>query len=311
MTILTRTLFAFLFSVSALAASSELPKTYAVPTGPESLLHSHNDFAQKHPLATALENGYRSIEVDVTDRWGEIRVTHLGFFTDGTLKEMYLDQLQKLVDGKGSVYGDGKRFYLWIELRPFVTSDGILPMLRELLPKYSMFTRFSADGKEVLPGPVEAILINSPSILAKYFTGPNSKPACRGVHGIPDPDEEIPPYTRWAYVRWSSEFTWRGLGPMPEKEEKRLIFMQARAHAAGLRTRYWEAPEEEGFWKKAVTLPFDLVGTDRLASTMATIRQAGASGATLAGSHRLPERHARLPARRPASSSTESSGFSP
>jgi hypothetical protein len=256
---------------SAWAGSSPLA-SFPAPTGPASVPHSHNDFAQKRPLDLALENGYRSLEVDVTDRWGEIRVTHLGFFTDGSLKEMYLDRLQKIVDEKGSVLGDGKRFYLWIEVRPFVSSEGIVAMLKELLPKYPMFAKFAEDGSEVSPGAVEAILINSSRILSKYFEGSEPKPACRGIGGFPAASAPKPRFARWIHAMWDSAFSWQGNGPMPKEEQDHLAELQSRAHAKGLRTRFWAAPDEDGFWRKIAGLPFDLVGTDHLGSTMSVVR---------------------------------------
>lgn len=266
----------FLVLTTGTFADSSPVKTYAEPTGVSAMLHSHNDYQQKHPLDTALENGYRSVEVDVTDRWGEIRVTHIGFFTDGTMKEMYLDRLQAIVNDKGSVYGDGKRFYLWIELRPYVTGYGIVPMLRNLLPKYSMFAQFDETGKEIVPGPVEAILINSTPQLDQYFEEPGLRPACRGVHAVPLLGSKPPKFSRWAYIRWGNEFFWDGRGTMPPREEARLRALQTRAHIAGLKTRFWEVPDREEFWKQVPNLPFDLVGTDHLASTMATVREVSA-----------------------------------
>jgi hypothetical protein len=261
--------------LSAHAASPSLiASSFPAPNEPGAIAHSHNDFAQRRPLDLALENGFRSIEVDVTDRWGEVRVTHLGFFTDGSLKEMYLDRLQKLVDEKGSVHGDGKRFYIWIEVRPYVSSDGIVPMLQELLPKYPMLAQFGEDGREVKAGPVEAILINSSRIVSKFFESSAPKPACRGISGIPSKRAKHARFARWAYMMWDSAFNWRGGGEMPEDEIDALREIQDGAHALGLRTRFWAAPDEDLFWRQAVHLPFDLVGTDRLDATMKAIRAA-------------------------------------
>jgi len=47
---------------------------FTAPRGPASIAHSHNDFAQDRPLDLALELGYSSIEVDVTDRKDDIEI---------------------------------------------------------------------------------------------------------------------------------------------------------------------------------------------------------------------------------------------
>jgi hypothetical protein len=264
--------FLFLLIFSANLFAGEAAREFPAPEGATAMAHSHNDFAQKRPLDTALEQGFRSIEVDVTDRWGEVRVSHFGLITDGSLKEMYLDRLQEIVNQKGSVHGDGKRFYLWVEVKPLFSSEKIVPLLRDLLPRYPMLAHFDESGKEILPGPVELVLINSSTFLAKYFAGTGPKPACRGISGVPDGGSAPVRYARWSYIRWNNQFTWDGSGAMPAAEASHLRELQARAHGHGLRTRYWKVPDLESFWKQVPTLPFDLVGTDQLASTMALMR---------------------------------------
>lgn len=250
------------------AASPRFP----APEGTEAVAHSHNDFAQSKPLDLALAQKYRSVEVDVIERWNEVRVTHLGILTDGSLREMYLDRLQKIVDRQGSVHGDGKRFYLWIEVRSLFSGDRLAERLRELLDRYSMFAKFDESGAEVQAGPVEAILINSPGVVARFFEGRRVAPACRGMSGIPQPGETLPTFTRWAYMRWKNAFSWMGRGPIPATDLVKLRTLQGWAHERKLRTRYWEAPDTEDFWKTAARLPFDLVNTDRLAATMHALR---------------------------------------
>ena len=240
------------------------------PTGPTAIGHSHNDFAQSKPLETALEEGYSSVEVDVTDRGGEVSVVHLGVWTYGTLKTMYLDRLQRLVDEKGSVYGDGKKFTLWIEMRPFITGPPIVPFLRKLLASYPMFTVFGKSGKIVRPGAVEAVLINNFS--RDYFQGRDTAPACLGTSGVDTTSDPNEPFECWSYLNWGRYFEWNGEGEMPAGELGRLKMLQQQAHARGLRTRFWGVPDTTNFWKRARTMPFDIVGTDNLKSTMAVLR---------------------------------------
>lgn len=272
-------LFSILFSLFLSAPLHA--ETFPAPTGAESRAHSHNDFAQDKPLDLAISDKYRSIEVDVTDRWGEVRVTHLGFVTDGSLKEMYLDRLQKLVNEKGSVHGDGIRFYLWIEVRPYVSSDAIAGMLRKLLSEYTMFARFNEKGEEVTAGPVEAIIINSPKIVKKFFDGQIIAPACRGVTRIPEDGTPLPRFTRWGHFRWKSLFSWLGMGTIPVSEISKIDAFQKFAHARHLRTRFWDVPDTHEFWEKVAMLPLDLVNTDNLAATMGVLR-------TLSRSLRMP-----------------------
>lgn len=254
----------------ASVAESPPPLSFFMPVGRPAMGHSHNDFAQDHPLDTALEEGYSSIEVDVTDRGGEVAVVHLGLWTFGTLKSMYLDRLQKLVDEKGSVYGDGKRFTLWIEIRPLISGEAIVGYLRKLLDAYPMFAVFGKSGKILKPGPVEAVVINSHS--RELFRGRESAPACLGTNGVDLTARPNEPFECWNYVHWSNYFDWDGGGEMPKAELERLRTLQAGAHARGVRTRFWGVPDTPSFWAHARDLPFDIVGTDHLKSTMEILR---------------------------------------
>jgi hypothetical protein len=251
-------------------ASAYSSSTFTAPTGPESIAHSHNDFAQDHPLDTALEEKMTSIEVDVTDRRNEVAVVHLGFWTYGTIKTMYLDRLQRLVDEKGSVYGDGKKVTLWIEIRPFITGAAIIPLLTKLLDQYSMFAVYGKNGKIVHPGAVEAVIINDQA--RDYFANRETAPACLGTNGVDLSDEPNEPFECWNYMRWSRSFSWNGEGEIPETDLKELTLLQGVAHSRGLKTRYWGAPDMPEFWAQVRSLPFDLINTDNLHSTMQALR---------------------------------------
>lgn len=248
-------------------------KTFDPPTGPTSIAHSHNDYQQRRPLDEAIEQGYRSIEVDVIDRRGQVRVTHLGLWTDGTLKELYLDRLQKLVNERGSVLGDGKKFYIWIEIRWMISSQAIVPMLRELLAQYPMLTVFNPAGDEVKSGPVELILINHKGLADQYFSELTTAPACLGLNRLPDSSKDRAPFAKWSYHRWTRVFGDAGKHFFSEDDKKKIREFQETAHRLGLRTRFWGNPDAPRFWKEATDLPFDLVGTDELADTMKALKK--------------------------------------
>jgi hypothetical protein len=191
---------------------------------------------------------------------------------------MYLDRLQRLVDEKGSVYGDGKKFTLWIEIRPYITGAAIVPFLKRLLDAYPMFAVFGKSGKVLRPGPVEAVVINDRA--REIFAGRDTAPACFGANGVDLSSAPNSPFECWNYLHWSRYFRWDGNGAMPADELHRLKTLQAAAHARGLRTRYWGVPDTPEFWRHARTMPFDLVGSDHLKRTMDILR----GGRFLAGS---------------------------
>ena len=259
--------------LASVTQSTGAPLVFETPRDAAAIAHSHNDFAQSRPLDTALEEGYTSVEVDVTDRGGEVSVVHLGLWTFGTIKEMYLDRLQRLVDEKGSVYGDGKKFFLWIEIRPFITGAAIVPFLQKLLNSYPMLAVFDKSGKVLRPGPVEAIVINDRA--REIFSGRETFPACLGTSGVDATSSPNEPFECWNYLHWSRYFEWDGKGEMPPGELGRLKALQATAHGRNLRTRFWGVPDSPEFWKNARTMSFDLVGSDDLKSTMEILRGAG------------------------------------
>lgn len=262
--------------IASLADTFRVPLVYERDLGPTSIGHSHNDFAQQRPLDEALEAGYSSVEVDVTDRGGTVSVVHLGLWTFGTLKEMYLDRLQRLVDEKGTVYGDGKKFTLWIEMRTWITGAAVVPYLRKLLAAYPMFAVFDKSGKVLRAGPVEAVLINNYS--RDFFVGKETAPACLGTSGINTSSEPNEPFECWNYLNWSRHFSWDGKGEMPAEDRGRLASFQKQAHSRGLRTRYWGVPDTPTFWERARFLPFDIVNADHLKKTMEILRHGFTGG---------------------------------
>ena len=62
------------------------------------LMHSHNDYAQKHPFYTAWENHFDSIEVDVFPVNGKLLVGHNDkeLNPDRTIQSLYLNQMSKI-----------------------------------------------------------------------------------------------------------------------------------------------------------------------------------------------------------------------
>lgn len=233
-------------------------------------LHSHNDFDQKRPLQDAFDARISSVEVDVVDRWGEVRLTHIGIFTSGTLREAYLDPLQKRVDQLGSVLGDGKPFYLWIELRGFFTRAGIVPLLRELLARYPMLARFDSSGALVKEGPVVAILSGYSGYKHDYFEGLAVSPACLALNDhewsrlARKEGQGFDARAKWLSLRWSRFSDWDGKGAPPPGLKEMLGALLGRIHARGKRVRFWGNPEAPAFYRLMRETGVDLASTDTL-----------------------------------------------
>jgi hypothetical protein len=76
---------------------------------------------------------------------------------------------------------------------------------------------------------------------------------------------------------WTRNFTWRGDGPMPPKERKKLRSIVATAHANGQRVLFWETPEQspqrEAVWRELLAARVDYINTDHLGDLEEFLRQ--------------------------------------
>jgi len=213
-------------------------------------VHSHNDYQQKHPLYDALAEGLSSVEADIWNHYGEVLVSHMGFFFKGSLEELYLKPLQKRVDELGSVYGDGRPFILWLDIK-----ENGLPLESEfsqILDKYPMLTEFTDSG--VIQGAVTVILTGKAGPKTLYTDQAALRRACRDSKDFSEQDPPADTRWQWYSLEWSS---WM-------KDPVRLASLTARIHAKGRKLRLWDMPESEAIWTEALDAHVDLIGMDDL-----------------------------------------------
>jgi hypothetical protein len=224
------------------------------------LAHSHNDYARKNPLDDALAHGFESVEADLHLVNGRILVSHIGIRYAGSLADLYLKPLQERVIRRGSVHGDGRPFYLWLDIKE--RRPEIVAALQVVLERYPMLTRIGPEG--VTEGPVTAILTGSRNAKQAYgkldvrhafHDSWSFSPDDPAVAGPADP-------WRWYALNWFSYVRWDGEGPIPEGERARLRELVQGIHAKGRRLRFWGAPETPGVWSESTAAGVDLIGTD-------------------------------------------------
>jgi len=68
---------------------------------------------------------------------------------------------------------------------------------------------------------------------------------------------------------WGRTFTWRGEGPMPPEERKKLDEIVHKTHAKGRLVRFWatpdvQSPAREAIWRELLSANVDLINTDDL-----------------------------------------------
>lgn len=241
-------------------------KKLEAPTVPkserQSLLHSHNDYERARPLLDSLSARIDSVEADIWLSDGHLKVAHWnnGDFK-GTLKELYLDPLQERVDRLGSVHGDGKPFYLWIDIKD--SDRELIPALRELLDGYPMLTLFT-DGS-VAPGPVTAILTGDRKNKKRFVNDYAIRKACRDEEYISEKDPPADHRWQWYALDWSSQIRWNGYGDMPAEDRAWLQSWVNLAHNKGRRLRIWNAPDDRQVWNEMLAAGVDLIGADDIA----------------------------------------------
>ncbi len=229
--------------------------------------HAHNDYEHARPLFDALARGFKSVEADVWLVDGELLVAHERQLVQPgrTLESLYLGPLRRTVaENRGAVYpGDPDYFTLLVDLKSeaVATYRALHAQLRRYDP---MLTTFHSSG--VQDGAVTAFVSgNRPRELMQQqrvrHAGYDGRLSDLGV----DTDQAFTPLIS---DNWTKNFTWQGIGPMPEAEREKLHNIVSTAHESGQRVRFWATPElpevREAVWGELLTARVDYVNTDHL-----------------------------------------------
>jgi hypothetical protein len=247
-----------------LLALEPVPKNDATPVRGA---HAHNDYQHDPPLLKALGQGFTSVEADVFLVEGKLCVAHesKAITPDRTLQSLYLQPLRERVKRNGGrVYRDGPRFTLLIDLK--TAAEPTYRRLHEVLEEYrDMLTSFGPDGRK--EGAILVILSgNSP--LEQMRSQQVRYAGCDGR--LTDLDSEVPAdLLPMISDHWGRNFAWRGDGPMPPEERKKLDEIVRKSHAKGRLVRFWATPDapspaRETLWKELLSAGVDLINTDDL-----------------------------------------------
>ena len=229
--------------------------------------HAHNDYRHDPPLLRALEHGFTSAEADVFLVDGKLCVAHdfEEITADRTLRSLYLEPLrQRIRKNGGRVYRDGPRFVLLVDVKSAPASTYL--RMHEILAEYAgMLTTFRPDGRQE-----KAVLVivsgnRAPDLMRDQ---PVRYAGCDGRLTDLDADagaDLIPLISD----HWGRHFRWRGDGPMPAEERRRLSDILEKAHAKGRLVRFWATPDERSparrvLWGELLLAGVDLINTDDL-----------------------------------------------
>ncbi|WP_128548026.1 histidinol-phosphatase [Larkinella soli] len=227
--------------------------------------HAHNDYEQSRPLWDALDHGFTSIEADVFQMGDTLYVAHnRPTFRNPahTLEELYLKPLAGRIrrNGNQRVYKDyEKPIYLMIDFK--TGADSTYRVLAKVLERYrSLLT--TCRGDRCRPGAVTVFISgNRPMEALK-----KSKERLAGLDGRPSDlgrgySSEWMPVVSDAY---GNQLSWRGQGPMPEEQFRKLSDLVRRVHAEGKKLRLWACPEDPVVWAKLREAGADFLSTDQL-----------------------------------------------
>ncbi|MGH3334169.1 MAG: phosphatidylinositol-specific phospholipase C/glycerophosphodiester phosphodiesterase family protein [Nocardioidaceae bacterium] len=233
-------LFATVIAALVLLASSISAANSGQPSQvtPLAQAHAHNDYEHDQPLMGALDRGFTSVETDVWLVGGELFVGHDrdGVVPGETLETLYLEPLAERVRANGgSVYpGWEQGFHLLIDVKSDARPT-YLAIHRTLRRYQAMMTRFSPEG--VRGGAVTATISGNRDL--GLMAQQNVRYAAYDGRLSDLGSGVTPSLVPLISDSWAETFSWRGVGPMPDSERRKLRDIVAQAHANGQRVRFW------------------------------------------------------------------------
>jgi hypothetical protein len=224
--------------------------------------HAHNDYQHKRPLLDALDQGFCSIEADVHLVKGALLVGHFPWDlrSEKTLEKLYLSPLRERIKANGGrVYKDGPPLWLLVDVKTDAKST--YQALDKLLTGYDDIVSVVKDGKFEEKAVTVVVSGNraKTEIAAQKLRRAGIDGRISDIESL-DPAHLMP----WISDRWSSDFRWRGDGPMPKEERIKLKGLVEQAHKHGRLVRFWDTPETPVVWKELRAAGVDLINTDQL-----------------------------------------------
>jgi hypothetical protein len=252
------------FFVSALLASQAFANAQPLLI---TQAHAHNDYEHIHPLFDALDNGFCSVEADISLVDGKLLVAHNVSETspEKTLQRLYLDPLRERVRANGGrVYPNGPEFTLLIDLKQ--SWHVIYPALRDTLTNYPdmlVTFRHPPAGDDIKQTNAIIVIITGDRD-TNMFAGETIRYA--SIDGQIEDLAKNPPAALmpWISANWKKYFHWKGQGTMPPTEFAYLQTVIKQAHDQDRRLRFWGAPDNVNTWRTLHNAGVDLINTDNL-----------------------------------------------
>jgi hypothetical protein len=208
--------------------------------------HAHNDYLRKRPLASALEHGFTSIEVDVFPSGDQLIVAHtrLGQLRKRNFADLYLKPLiQRIEANKGRVFEqDSTILLLMIDLKANgAQSYALLTSIAEEHPElfYNFHTREWRPLQLVISG-------NVPRNHISHHPSPFISIDGR-ISDLDSPPMNLPLHR--ISFNYRAHFDYKGKGEISTQEQMELARLVEKANELGLELRPWNIPQREALWE--------------------------------------------------------------
>ena len=255
-------LFALVVSLSAtlVAVGADRKPDRLVPL-PRA--HAHNDYEHTRPLLDALDHGFCGVEADIYLVEGRLLVAHDRDKVDSTrtLQTLYLDPLRERTKSNGGrVYPNGPTLTLLVDIKS--EAESTYSALRDVLKGYADILCSYSGGSMETKAVLVVISGNRPrktmEAEAQRFAAMDGR--------LEDLEGRVPmDFVPLISDNWTRLCKWRGVGPFPEDERRKLHEVVSKAHAQGRKVRLWAAPDLPEAWKELLAAKVDFINTDNLA----------------------------------------------
>jgi hypothetical protein len=161
-----------------------------------------------------LKNGFQSVEADIWTFGKSLQVGHWPLIYRGQPRDLYIKPLLlRVLMNNGSVYGDGRTFFLWIDFKD--SCPEAVEQLNKQLSQYPIFTEFSDAG--IKWKAVTVILTGNKTNKKRFVNLPGVRLPRRDDNSITLKDQAVegPGGDRWLWysLDWKKRFKWNGRGP--------------------------------------------------------------------------------------------------
>jgi hypothetical protein len=222
--------------------------------------HAHNDYNKAWPaLHTALQKGFRSIEVDVYPHCGQLKVAHwpLALNRAADLEQLYFRPLDSLYRAASPWLAVETPLILMIDIKRQGRAAQIL--LDSICQRYAHLLCFF-DADTTRQAPVQLLLSGA----YDWEHTQQQQPHYWQIDGrwaqLTAPSQLVPRISQ----PYRARFTWKGRGAMPETQRLRLEALVAHTQAAGKTLRFWGAPKRLTLWQVFWEAGVDWIQVDDL-----------------------------------------------